>query len=589
MLGDLKPLVPYLKRYKRAFFWGGVSVVLSNAIWILFPHLLGIALDDLKAGVTQQKILRYAGLLVLVSIGRGIFLFLTRWVLIGISRDIEFDLRNDLFRQLEKQSAGYYAEHRTGDIMARMTNDLNAVRMLLGPAIMYSANTVVFSVGAVYFLLRISPFLTLVALVPLPLASVLVQTMGRKIHERFERIQAQFSEISAQAQENFSGARLVRAFAQEEPQIASFETANRENVRRGLRLVQLMGMLWPTLEFILGLSLAITLLVGGHEVVSGRIRVGDFTAFTVYMMMLTWPVIALGWVVNLVQRGTASVIRIDELMTEKPTIDDAAADKTLGPETRLRGKIEFRHLNFAYTDTEGKPVEVLHDINLEIPAGTSLALVGPTGSGKSTLVGLIARLYDAAPGMVLVDDRPVRDYPLAMLRANIGFVPQETFLFSESIRENIALGAPQASTEDVLAAAEAAHIRREFEEFPHGMDTAVGERGLTLSGGQKQRTAIARAVVRDPAILVLDDALASVDTYTEETILRQLREVMVDRTTIFISHRISTVRHADRIAVLVNGRIAELGTHEELLSLGHFYANLYEKQLLEEELAVAGD
>jgi ATP-binding cassette, subfamily B, multidrug efflux pump len=294
-------------------------------------------------------------------------------------------------------------------------------------------------------------------------------------------------------------------------------------------------------------------------------------------------------VVNLVQRGTASVIRIDELMTQKPTIDDAAADRALGPETRLKGKIEFRHLKFAYTDREGKPVEVLHDISLEIPAGTSLALVGPTGSGKSTLVGLIARLYDAEPGMVLIDDRPARDYPLATLRANIGFVPQETFLFSESIRENIAFGAPQASTEDVLAAAEAAHIRREFEDFPHGMDTAVGERGLTLSGGQKQRTAIARAVVRDPAILVLDDALASVDTYTEETILRQLREVMVDRTTIFISHRISTVRHADRIAVLVNGRIAELGTHEELLSLGHFYANLYEKQLLEEELAVAGD
>jgi ATP-binding cassette subfamily B multidrug efflux pump len=416
-----------------------------------------------------------------------------------------------------------------------------------------------------------------------------VQTMGRKIQERFERIQAMFSEISAQAQENFSGARLVRAFAQEEAQITSFETANRENVRRGLRLVQLMGMLWPTLEFILGLSLAITLLVGGHEVLSGRITVGQFVAFNTYMMMLTWPVIALGWVVNLVQRGTASVIRIDELMKEKPTIDDVAADTKLGPETRLKGKIEFRHLNFAYTDTEGKPVEVLHDINLEIPAGTSLAIVGPTGSGKSTLVGLMARLYDADPGTVLIDDRPVRAYPLATLRANIGFVPQETFLFSESIRENIAFGAPQASTEDVLAAAEAAHIRREFEEFPHGLDTAVGERGLTLSGGQKQRTAIARAVVRDPAILVLDDALASVDTYTEETILRQLREVMRDRTTIFISHRISTVRHADRIAVLVNGRIAELGTHEELLSVGHFYASLYEKQLLEEELAVAGD
>jgi ATP-binding cassette subfamily B multidrug efflux pump len=554
--------------------------------------VIGRAIDALKHGVTQQKILHYAALIVAVSLSKGVFLFLTRWIIIGISRDIEFDLRNDLFRQLEKQSAGYYAEHRTGDIMARMTNDLNAVRMLLGPAIMYSANTVLFSIGAVIFLLRISPFLTLVALVPLPLASVLVQTMGRKIHERFERIQAMFSEISAQAQENFSGARLVRAFAQEEPQIASFEAANRENVRRGLRLVQLMGMLWPTLEFILGLSLAITLLVGGHEVLTSRISVGQFVAFNTYMMMLTWPVIALGWVVNLVQRGTASVIRIHELMTDKPAIDDAAADPAVGPETRLKGRIEFRHLNFAYTDTEGNPVEVLHDINLEIPAGTSLALVGPTGSGKSTLVGLIARIYDAdpaAPGSVLIDGRPVREYPLATLRANMGFVPQETFLFSESIRENIAFGAPQASNDDVLAAAEAAHIRREFEEFPHGMDTAVGERGITLSGGQKQRTAIARAVVRDPAILVLDDALASVDTYTEETILRQLREVMRDRTTIFISHRISTVRHADRIAVLVDGRIAELGTHEELLSLGHFYASLYEKQLLEEELAIAGD
>lgn len=588
MLRDLRPLVPYLKRYRRDFFWGGVSVVLSNAIWILFPQVLRAAIDDLNHGVTQQKVLRYAGMLVAVSLAKGIFLFLTRWIMIGISREIEFDMRNDLFRHLERQSASYYAEHRTGDIMARMTNDLNAVRQLLGPAIMYSANTVLFSIGAVFFLLRISPWLTLVALVPLPLASILVQTIGRKIHERFERIQAMFSEISAQAQENFSGARLVRAFAQEEAQIASFETANRENVRRGLRLVQLMGMLWPTLEFILGLSLAITLLVGGHEVLSHRISVGEFVAFNTYMMMLTWPIIALGWVVNLVQRGTASVIRIDELLKHKPSIDDAAADPGIVPEARLAGEIEFRHLSFAYADASGKPVEVLRDISLQIPAGTSLALVGPTGSGKSTLVGLIARLHDAAPGTVLIDGRPIRDYPLQTLRANIGFVPQETFLFSESIRENIAFGAPTASVDDVLHAAEAAHIRKEFEEFPHGLETAVGERGLTLSGGQKQRTAIARAVVRDPAILVLDDALASVDTYTEETILRQLREVMRERTTIFISHRISTVRHADRIAVLVNGRIAELGTHDELLAHGRFYASLYEKQLLEEELAYAG-
>ena len=588
MLRELKPLFPYLARYRRDFFWGGISVVLSNAIWILFPQVLRAAIDALQRGVTQQKVLRYAMLIVAVSLAKGVFLFLTRWIIIGISREIEFDMRNDLFRHLERQAASYYAERRIGDIMARMTNDLNAVRQLLGPAIMYSANTVLFTIGAVFFLVRISPVLTLVALVPLPLASILVQTIGRKIHERFERIQAQFSEISAQAQENFSGARLVRAFAQEEPQIASFETANLENVRRGLRLVQLMGMLWPTLEFILGLSLAVTLLVGGHEVLSHRITVGQFVAFNTYMVMLTWPIIALGWVVNLVQRGTASVIRIDELLQYKPAIDDEEADPAIDPATRLAGEIEFRHLNFAYETSGGKPVEVLHDISLKIPAGTSLALVGPTGSGKSTLVGLIARLHDAPAGTVLIDGRRIRDYPLATLRANIGFVPQETFLFSESIRENIALGAPSATTEDVLKAAEAAHIRKEFEEFPNGLDTAVGERGLTLSGGQKQRTAIARAVVRDPAILVLADALASVDTYTEETILRQLREVMKERTTIFISHRISTVRHADRIAVLVNGRIAELGTHDELLAHGRFYASLYEKQLLEEELAYAG-
>jgi ATP-binding cassette, subfamily B, multidrug efflux pump len=314
MFAPLRPLFPYLRRYSRDFVWGGLSVVVSNAIWILFPQVIRIAIDDLNRGVTRQKIFLYAGLLVLISAAKGVFLFLTRWIIIGISREIEFDLRNDLFRHLERQPAAYFQQHRTGDIMARMTNDLNAVRMLLGPAIMYSANTVLFSIGALYFLLRISPWLTLVALVPLPLASILVQSLGRKIHERFERIQAMYSEISAQAQENFSGARLVRAFAQEEAQIAAFETSNKENIRRGLRLVQLMGMLWPTLEFVLGLAMAITLLVGGHEVISHRISIGDFVAFNTYMVMLTWPVIALGWVVNLWQRGTASVIRIDELL-----------------------------------------------------------------------------------------------------------------------------------------------------------------------------------------------------------------------------------------------------------------------------------
>src|SRR5271156_4745809 len=346
MLATLRPLFPYLRRYRRDFVWGGLAVVVSNAIWILFPQVIRIAIDDLNQGVTRQKIFLYAGLLVLISAAKGVFLFLTRWIIIGISREIEFDLRNDLFRHLERQPAAYFQQHRTGDIMARMTNDLNAVRMLLGPAIMYSANTVLFSVGALYFLLRISPWLTLVALVPLPLASILVQSLGRKIHERFERIQAMYSEISAQAQENFSGARLVRAFAQEEAQIAAFEKSNKENIRRGLRLVQPMGMLWPTLEFVLGLAMAVTLLVGGHEVLSHRISIGDFVAFNTYMVMLTWPVIALGWVVNLWQRGTASVVRIDELLSNQPTIDNAA-DQTIAGDLKLQGEIEFRNLNFS--------------------------------------------------------------------------------------------------------------------------------------------------------------------------------------------------------------------------------------------------
>ncbi len=586
MFATLRPLFPYMRRYSRDYFWGGVSAVLANIIWILFPQVIRIAINDLNRGVTLQKIELYAGLLVAISLAKGVFLFLTRWIIIGISREIEFDMRNDLFSHLEKQTAGYYQQHRTGDIMARMTNDLNAVRMLLGPAIMYSANTVLFSIGALFFLLKISPFLTLVALAPLPLASILIQTLGRRIHERFERIQAMFSEISAQAQENFSGARLVRAFVQEDAQIASFEEANQENVRRGLRLVQLMGMLWPTLEFVLGLAMAIALLVGGHEVLSHRINLGEFVAFNTYMVMLTWPIIALGWVVNLVQRGTASVTRIDELLSEQPTIDNAAADPNIPKDLTLQGEIEFRNLSFSYDGSSSSNSKVLHSLSLKIPAGSSLAIVGPTGSGKSTLVNLIPRLYDADPGSVLIDGRPIRDYPLSALRSNIGFVPQETFLFSETIRGNLAFGSPAATEDEVLRAAEAAHIRREFEEFPAGFDTAVGERGVTLSGGQKQRTAIARAILRDPRILILDDALASVDTYTEEQILSELQRLMQGRTTIFISHRISTVRHADRVAVLVAGRIVEMGSHDELMAKGGYYADLFQRQLLEEELAV---
>jgi ATP-binding cassette subfamily B protein len=519
--------------------------------------------------------------LLAIAAASAIFLYITRQVIIGASREIEYDLRNDLFANLERQSAAFYNTHRTGDIMARTTNDLSAVRQLLGPAIMYSANTIVFTAAALPLMYRISPKLTMIAFFPLPIASVLVQQFGARIHHRFERIQAMFSDISAKAQENFSGARLIRAFAQEEAEIASFETANQEYIARSLLLVRLMAMLWPTLEFVLGISLVISLLVGGHEVVAHRISVGMFAEFMVYMVQLTWPMIAIGWVVNLFQRGTASVIRIDELLKQQPDIADAAG---VGNEAQpIAGTIEFRNLTFAYPDG----TEVLHGIDLTIPAGSSLAIVGPTGSGKSTLVNLIPRIYDAPEGSVLIDGEPITQYPVAGLRRHIGFVPQETFLFSESVAQNIAFGVPDATEQQIEDAASIAHIRAEILEFPKGFATLVGERGVTLSGGQKQRTAIARAVICDPRILILDDALASVDTYTEEQILSGLRKVMEGRTTILISHRTSTARNADQIAVLVAGRIAELGTHDELLDRGGYYTKLYEKQQLEEEIAVA--
>jgi ATP-binding cassette subfamily B protein len=595
MFRDLTPLWKYMRRYRWGYLWGTLSCICTNAISVQSPQVLKYAIDAMSHGATRQRILVFAGLLVVIALFKGIFLYSQRWILIGISREIEFDLRNDLFRTLEQQDSGFYQRYRTGDIMARLTNDLNAVRNMLGPALMYSANTVFFTVGALYYLLRISPWLTLVAFAPMPIASILVQYFGSRIHDRFERIQASFSEISSQAQENYSGARLVRAFAREESQIGIFERLNRQYIARSLRLVQLMGMLWPTLEFILGVSMIITLLAGGHLVVAHQITVGQFVAFNTYMVLLIWPIIAVGWVVNLFQRGTASVQRIYELLRATPAIDDSAADPAIPHDATLRGEIEFRNLNFSYGDAQvlhptdkdpsvGTPV--LHDISLTIPAGSTLAIVGPTGSGKSTLVNLISRLYEAPVGSLLIDGRPVREYPLAVLRRNTGVVPQETFLFSSSIRENLTFGAPEASAEELLHATEAAHIRQEFEEFPQGLETMVGERGVTLSGGQKQRAAIARALLRRPAILILDDALASVDTYTEERILSGLRDYTAASTTILISHRVSTVRNADQIAVLVHGKIVELGRHDELLALDGYYAGLYSKQQLEEELTV---
>jgi len=598
---SLRPLLPYLKRYRWAYLAGTACVFLTNGIWILFPLVIGRAADDLHTGVTRHKLLIYAGLLLAVALFKGIFQFLTRWIVIGVSRDIEFDLRNDLFARLERLSYSFYQRNRTGDIMARATNDLNAVRMLLGPAIMYTANTIVYTAGALAFMVSISPSLTFYTFLPLPVVSIVIQYFGRRIHDRFERIQAMFSEISARAQENFSGARLIRAYVQEEAEIRAFERENQEYIRRSLKLVRLMGMLWPTLELMLGCAVVLVLWLGGREVLigqmnvpltfhtgngipaitttlslSGSMSVGQFVSFSTYMMQLTWPIIALGWVINIFQRGTASLGRINEIMHQEPQIQDQPG----AGDFEMAGDIEFRGLNFSY---DGK--QVLRDVNLRIPGGTSLAIVGPTGSGKTTLVSLIPRIYDADPGAVRIDGRPIREFTLSSLRRNIGFVPQETFLFSDRIRENIALGVDSANDIEIHNAAEAANIAADIESFPESYDTLVGERGITLSGGQKQRTAIARALIRNPRILILDDALSSVDTHTEDKILNHLRDVMRGRTTIFISHRVSTVRNADRIAVLHGGRIVELGTHDELLARNGYYSGLYNKQLLEEELA----
>ena len=578
MFKRLQPLFPYFKKHRWGYALGSICVLLQNGIAVTIPLLIGHAIDHLRHGVSRRGLLIDAALILGVTCAKGVFLFLNRKIVISISREIEFEMRNDIFRHLENLSYSFYQRTRTGDIMARATNDLNAVRNLLGPAIMYSANTLVFTLAALYFMVHISPWLTLYAFAPFPIVSIVVQYFGRRIHERFERIQAMFSDISARAQENFSAARVIRAYVQEDAEIANFETANKEYIKRSLSLVRLMGMLWPTLTTLLGFAIVLVLWLGGRQTIQGHMTVGTFVAYLQYMFLLTWPMIALGWVINIFQQGTASLARINEIMQEQPEVVDSSVDSAAAP--AVRGEIEFRGLNFAYNGTP-----VLRDVNLQVPAGSSLAIVGPTGSGKSTLVSLIPRIYDAPAGSVLLDGRPITDYPLETLRRAIGFVPQETFLFSDTVEENIAFGTDQTDKEAVRLAAQAASIAADIEDFPEQYATTVGERGITLSGGQKQRTAIARAIIRNPRILILDDALSSVDTHTEDKILNHLRELMHGRTTIFISHRVSTVRNADRIAVLHGGHIVELGTHDELIARHGYYTDLYNKQLLEEELA----
>jgi len=576
MLDTFRTLWPYLWRYRWGLSLGLVCLVLKDLAQASQPLMIRGAIDALAGRSGGSLFLRFAAMLLAAALVKGLFQFWMRVIIIGISRDIEYDLRNDLFRHLEGLAPEFYARVRTGDIMARATNDLNAVRMMLGPGIMYWTETGLTFVLAMLVMTRVDWRLAVFAVLPAPLVSLSVILFGRMIHERFERIQAMFSDVSSRVQENLAGVRMIRAFVQEKAELRRFEELNREYIAQNIRLVRIQGVFQPLLEALIGVTFLIVLWWGGYQVLRGRISLGSFVMFNTYMGMLVWPMIALGWVVNLMQRGSASLARIDQLLRERPAI---AAPPDAVPLAEVRGEIEFRSVTVAWPSGRA-----LVDVSLRIEAGSTVAVVGHTGSGKSTLVSLVPRLLDPTSGAVLLDGVDLRRLAPGELRRQIGFVPQETFLFSATIAGNIAFGVEEATDDQVRRAAEIAGLAADIEGFPDGYRTLVGERGITLSGGQKQRTALARAILRDPRILILDDALSSVDTLTEESILGHLAAIMRGRTVILISHRVSTVRGADRIVVLSGGRIVEDGTHAGLIRAGGYYADLAQKQALEEEL-----
>jgi ATP-binding cassette subfamily B protein len=583
----MKPLLrlkPYLTKYKETLLWGLLTVVASNLFTVALPQFIGRAIDSLKAGLEAHRLdggtlAMWALAVVGFSLIAGIFTFLTRQTIIVVSRHIEYDLRNDFLSYIQKLSLSYFQNTPTGDLMAHATNDIGAVRNSLGPGIMYPTDTMMTFTMTIAIMLYTDWQLTLLAMIPLPLVSYAVYRLGKVVHKKFEERQEQYSKLTTRAQENLSGIRVVKAYVREAYEIGLFRTMSWDYLKKNLVLARVQSIMWPLMFLLVGFSLVIALYFGGLRVINGALTIGQLTAFFGYLIMLIWPMIAFGWVINILQQGAASMARLAKILDTEPEIKDTAAtDHSING---IRGEIEFRNIHFTH---KGANRESLTGIDLTIPEGTTLAIVGYTGSGKSTMVNLIPRLYDVTGGELLIDGRNVKEIPLQVLRANIGYVPQETFLFSDSIAENISYGTDNRRDEHVREAAEISRIAHDVSDFPRGYLTMLGERGITLSGGQKQRTSIARAVMRKPKIVILDDALSAVDTYTEEEILRRLRNIMKGRTSIIISHRISTVKEADQIVVLNEGKIVERGTHDELVDSGGIYAELHRKQLLEEEL-----
>lgn len=576
---NLLTLKKYFIKYKRKLSWGLLFIILSNIGMVYVPLLLKDAINVLQEKLTSENIIYYASLIVLTSLFSGVFRFYIRQTIIVVSREIEYDLRFDFWQKIQQLPLKYFQNNSTGNIMAHATNDINAVRMFIGPAVMYSIDTSIRLIMVLAIMVSLDLGLTFYSLIPLPLLSILVYKLGKIIHEKYTLIQEKFSDLTTKAQENFSGIRIIKSYVREESEINAFKKLSREYLDRNMNMIKYQAVIHPILFIVTGLSIIIVIWLGGGKVISKEMNLGEITAFIAYLNILIWPMIAFGWVLNIIQQAEASMKRLNKIFSEPNEIEDSEiTDKAI---TEIQGDIEFKNITFKYG--EHLPI-ILDNINLKIPRGTTIAIVGRTGSGKSSLINLIPRLYDVTTGEVLIDGIDVRKIPLDVLRTSVGLVPQESFLFSDTVANNISYGLKNIDIEKVITASKIAAFDKDVSSFPQGYDTIVGERGITFSGGQKQRASIARALAVDPKILILDDSFSAVDTHTEEEILTSLKSFMKGRTSIIISHRISTVKDADTIIVLHNGKIAELGTHDELISLGGIYADLHYKQLLEKEL-----